>query len=211
MNTDYRYFDENADIHRIIPDKNKDIRDQAVSGLQLHLFYLQGFNTAKNIKMGLNLSYTENELSSNKVAVDVSGQSSGGTVYTDLSRFSITPYLLIYPEIIGLNTRMFALTVGGSVNFLTITSQLDSWGGNGDGETTDGTLSAVKIFPEIGIDFRPVKFIRAFVRGTYIISDIDFEKDIQLSGSGNFSLTQSNTIIQKGFVVNMGLGLSYTF
>ncbi len=211
MNTEYRYYNEWADVHELLPDKNKDIRNQAFSGIQLHFFYVQGFKNAKNIKMGLNLAYTEEDLSSNKVTVSIEGQSAGGSVYTGLSRFSIDPYLLIYPGIIGLNTRMFALTMGGSVNFITITSKLDSWGGSGEGGSTDGSLSAIKFFPEIGINFSPVKYIRIFVRGLYVLNDITFTKQVQLSGSGNFSMTQSNTIIQKGFIFNVGIGLSYTF
>ncbi len=213
FNSNYDYYDEFSDIHQLFEGKSTNIKGNSISGPQLNFFYIQGFKSLKLIKMGINLSYmeTDNVVKDKKVfdpdtfdPPDQSRSSFGSTLRTSISRFAVTPYILISP-----GTDLFAVTVGGSVNFINVVSEMDSWGG--ETSSNDNTLSTIKIFPEIGLDFRPVKYIRLFVRGMYVISDITFDENIQLSGSGNFSMTESNIVIQQGFILSMGVGLSYTF
>jgi len=214
FNSDYDYFDEAGDIHKLFTGKSKNVKGATISAPQLNIFYVQGFKGLKLIKMGMNLSYMQTDnIVTDKKAFDpkefnppsYSRLSFGSTVYTSLSRFAVTPYVLITPGI-----DMVVITVGGSINFIDVVSEMGSWGGN-ETSTRDNSLSAIKFFPEIGLEFRPVKYIRLFVRGMYVISDITFDENIQLSGSGNFSMTQSNIAIQRGLILNMGVGLSYTF
>ncbi len=214
FNSDYDYFDELADIHKLFTGKSKNVTGATISAPQLNIFYVQGFKGLKLIKMGMNLSYmqTDDIVTDKKVfnpnefdPPNYNRSSFGSTVYSSLSRFAVTPYVLITPGI-----DMFAISVGGSINFIDVLTEMDSWGGN-ETSKRDYSISVIKFFPEIGIDFRPVKYIRVFVRGMYVFSDITFDEDIQLSGSGNFSMTESNIAIQQGLILNMGVGLSYTF
>jgi TolB-like protein len=214
FNSNYDYYDEMADIHKLFEGKSTSVNGNSISGPQINLFYIQGFKGLRSIKMGINLSYmkTDDIVKDKKVfnpnefnPPEYNRSSFGSTVYSSISRFAVTPYILITP-----GTDLFAITVGGSINFIEVLSEMSSWGENGT-QSRDNSLSTIKFFPEIGVDFRPVKYIRLFVRGMYVTSDITFDENIQLSGSGNFSMTQSDITIQQGFIFNMGVGLSYTF
>ncbi len=214
FNSNYDYYDEDADIHQLFDGKSTKVKGKAISGPQLNLFYIQGFNESKLFKMGISLSYTFGDVVEDKKTFnpndfnppDPYRSSFGSTVYTSIQRVSIAPYLLVSP-----GTDLFAITVGGSINFIDVSTKLESWSDSEEVPKNDNSLSVIRFFPEIGVDFRPVKFIRVFVRGMYVFSDVTYDDTIQLSGSGNFSLTQNNIVIQKGFIFNIGLGLSYTF
>ncbi len=212
----YNKFDNSGNIISVPfdPPANYPI-NKSMDFPQFTLIYVQGFKNSKNFKFGLNITYAPETDDLTDLKNDLNYRVDEYNLHffqteisTALNYLSFDPDAIIMPNLFGLNTDLFALTLGASLHFYFY--NIHSTSSGQASINYDEDFTKITILPTFGAIIKPVKFIHLIVKGLYIPSDIALADNITLSDTYLTNLI-NKPFLEKGLVFNISLGFTYTF